>query len=60
MTVIQMKGEQLRKAIKYVSEMRKVNPDTNLVTLIDDAAFRYDLSPKDSDFLARFVKDEAA
>jgi hypothetical protein len=57
MATVQPQGEKLRKAVKYVSDMRQQNPGINLVKLIDDAALRYDLSPKDSEFLARFVKE---
>lgn len=57
--MIQPKGEKLRKAVKYISEMRKDDPDIKLGKLIDDASFRYDLSPKDTEFLTRFVKQES-
>jgi hypothetical protein len=58
MSTIQPKGEQLKKAIKWISEKRKETPDINLVKLVDDAGFQFDLSPKDSQFLLRFVKND--
>jgi hypothetical protein len=58
MSTIQPKGEQLKKAIKWISEKRKEAPDINLVKLVDDAGFQFDLSPKDSQFLLRFVKND--
>ncbi|MBU1196796.1 MAG: hypothetical protein KKE62_14700 [Proteobacteria bacterium] len=58
MTTIAPDGGKLQKAIQWVSEKRKENPDINLVKLADDASFRFDLSPKDSQFLLRFVKDD--
>jgi len=58
MSTLQGKGEQLKKAVKWISEKRKENPDTNLAKLVDDASFQFDLSPKDSQFLLRFVKDD--
>ncbi len=57
MASIQPQGEKLRNAVKYVSEKRKENPDIDLVKLVDDTALKYDLSPKDSEFLSRFVKE---
>ena len=57
MSTVQPRGEQLRKAVKYISEMRKENPEIDLVKLVDDTALRFDLSPKDSEFLSRFVKE---
>lgn len=57
MTTIQPQGEQLRKAVQWISEKRKETPDINPVKLVDEASFRFDLSPKDSEFLLRFVKN---
>lgn len=57
MTTIQPKGEQLRKAVQWISEKRKETLDINPVKLVDEASFRFDLSPKDSEFLRRFVKN---
>ncbi|MCP4020554.1 MAG: hypothetical protein GY729_01820 [Desulfobacteraceae bacterium] len=58
MSTVQPEGEQLRKAVKWISEKRKENPDENLVKLVDEASFQFDLSPKDSQFLLRFVKGD--
>lgn len=60
MSTVQPQGEKLKKAIKYVSEMRQNDPDVNLVKLVDEASLQYDLSPKDSEFLTRFVNEENA
>ena len=53
---IQPEGEDLRKAVKWVSEERKFNPDKTLQKIIEEACIKFNLSPKDGDFLARFVK----
>ncbi len=58
MSTIKPQGEKLRNAVKWISEKRKENPDTNLSHLVDQASFQFDLSPKDSEFLLRFVKDD--
>lgn len=58
MTTIQPDSGKLKKAIQWISDKRKENPDINLVKLADDASFRFDLSPKDSQFVLRFVKDD--
>ena len=52
------KGENLKKAIKFISEKRQENPDINLNKLVDDAGLQFDLSPKDCEFLLRFVRDD--
>lgn len=48
-------GEQLRKAVKWISEQRTDNPDTPLGKLISDASLKFDLPPKDEEFLFRFM-----
>ena len=58
MATIQPKSEQLKKAIQWISEKRKENPDINPAKLADDASFQFDLNPKDSQFLLRFVKND--
>jgi hypothetical protein len=51
-------GEDLRKAVKWIAEERKFNPEKNVNKLIQEAAVRFNLSPKDADFLERFVKEK--
>ncbi len=58
MATLQPQGDKLKKAVKWISEKRKQNPDINLAKLVDDAGFQFDLSPKDSEFLSRFVKND--
>jgi len=50
---IQPKGEDLRKAVRWVSEERKYNPEKKLKALIEEACLKFDLSPMDADFLLR-------
>ena len=52
---IQPKGEDLRKAVKWVLEERKYNPGKKSKTLIEEACMKFDLSPKDADFLLRYL-----
>ncbi|HKL01725.1 MAG TPA: hypothetical protein VJ943_15845 [Desulfotignum sp.] len=56
MANVHPQGEALKKAIQWVSEQRKKNPDTPVEKLADTASLQFDLSPKDSEFLLRFVK----
>jgi hypothetical protein len=50
---IHPKGEDLRKAVKWVSEERKYNKEKNLKVLIEEACLKFNLSPMDADFLFR-------
>ena len=57
---IEPQGESLRKAVKWISEERRFNPQADLKKLIENACIQFNLSPKDEDFLLRFEhKDEA-
>jgi len=53
---IQPEGEDLRKAIKWISEMRREAPDTPLARLVEAAGAKFDLPPKDQEFLYRFIR----
>ena len=55
---IQPKGEDLRKAVKWVSGERKYNPEKELKTLIEEACLKFNLSPVDADFLLRKLLDQ--
>lgn len=58
MSTIQPQGEKLKKAVKWISEKRKKEPDASPVKLVDEAGFQFDLSPKDSEFLLRLIKND--
>ena len=49
-------GDDLRKAVKWVSGELQLNPDQPLQPLVQKAIFTYDLSPKDGDFLISFFR----
>ncbi|MBW2011723.1 MAG: hypothetical protein JRG68_08730 [Deltaproteobacteria bacterium] len=57
---IQPEGEDLRKAVKWISEERKSNPGKNLNQLVEDACLKFDLKPADADFLSRFIIENQA
>jgi hypothetical protein len=55
---IQPEGEEIRKAVKWVSEQRKFEPGKDLNQIIEKACIKFDLSPKEAEFLRRFVQDQ--
>ena len=57
MTIIP-EGEQLRKAVKWISDERSDKPGTSLSVLIGDACLKFDLPPKDAEFLMRFFTEK--
>ena len=54
MTEALPKGEDLRRAVKWVSANLQEDPDQPVQPLVQDAIFKFDLSPMDADFLIGF------
>ena len=55
MTTIQPEGEQLRKAVKWVSSERQNDASISTQKLIGDAALQFNLSPMETEYLSRLV-----
>jgi hypothetical protein len=51
-------GDDVRKAVKWVSGNIQEHPDQPLHTFVQEAIFRFNLSPKDSEFLMRFYRKD--
>ena len=49
-------GEDLRKAVRWISEERKENPSEGLPKLISKACLIFDLSPADARYLEQWVQ----
>ena len=56
---IQPQGENIRNAVKWISEKQKYEIQTNAKILAQKACAKFDLSPKEAEFLERFVREEA-
>jgi len=56
---VQPEGEEIRKAVKWVSEERQFEIGKDLNKIIEEACIKFDLSPKEAEFLRRFVFDKA-
>ncbi len=52
--------DEIKNAIKWVSEHLEENPTQSVQKLVDKAIFEFDLSPADAEFLIRFFHDRAA
>ncbi len=50
-------GEDLRRAVKWVSGNLLENPGQPLGPLVQEAIFKFDLSPLDAEFLIRFFSE---
>ncbi len=51
---LQPQGEQIRKAIKWISAQRTEVPGRSLADLIEKAGAKFDLSPSEAEYLLRF------
>ncbi len=54
MATIMPDGEEIKQAIKWISAQLEQKNNEPLAMLIEDAVFKFDLSPKEADFLTRF------
>ena len=56
---VQPKKENLRKAVKWISEVKKYEkPGATNQELVEQASMKFDLSPTDAEFLYRFLRGE--
>ena len=58
MATIQPKGENLRKAVKWISEERQFGPDKQPFQLIEEACLKFNLSPVDAEYLMKYIREE--
>lgn len=49
-------GEDLRRAVKWISAHLQENPDQPVNPLVQEAIFKFDLSPRDAEFLIMFYR----
>ncbi len=59
MTSIMPEGVAVRKAIQWISQMRKDSPTASLPMLIDQACMKFNLPPKECEFLTRFFSESS-
>lgn len=59
MTTVMPQGERIQKAVKWVSEERQAEPDKSPAAIADEATLKFDLTPNEAEFLAKFVRGEA-
>ncbi len=58
MSNITQKGDAIRSAVKWISDCRQDDPSSALDQLLETAAVKFNLSPKETIFLSRFVKEK--
>ena len=53
-------GDRMKKTLSWISEMLKAHPEKNRQQIISEAEIRFDLSPKECDFIDRKIRDDAS
>ena len=59
MSNIMPEGENIRRAVQFISDERKSNCKKKTTDLISEACLKYDLSPAEAEYLNRFVVEGA-
>ena len=57
MATIMPKGDKLRQGLTWISEVLKEDENASIPLLIEKAALKFNLSPKDEEFLGSFYKE---
>ena len=57
MSEITPTGQSLRRAVRYVSDQLREDADKPLLSLVDEASRRFDLTPKESEYLIHFYRE---
>ncbi len=60
MATVIPEGENIKKAIKWISLNFEENENQSVRQLVEKAVFKFDLSPKDAEFLAGFFRNHKA
>lgn len=60
MPTIVPEGENVPKAIKWISANIEENENQPILQLVEKAVFKFDLSPKDAEFLSGFFRNRKA
>jgi hypothetical protein len=58
MTTIMPPGEDIRKAVQWLSEMQQSKTNIDPRKLVEQACIKFNLSPIDAEYLAKWVKVE--
>ena len=56
MTNVMPEGDAIRKAVKWISAELEEGPEKSLQKLVNEAVQRFDLSPKEAEFLIGFYR----
>ena len=58
MTTVQPEGDLIRKAVKWISDELQDHPDEKRNKLLEQASVKFNLSPKDFEYLQKLILSE--
>jgi hypothetical protein len=53
-------GDKMKKALCWISEMIQAHPEKTRQQIISEAEVRFDMSPKECDFVDRNLRDDGS
>ena len=56
MTTVMPEGKAISRAVKWISGELQEDPSKSIQILVNDAVLRFDLSPKEAEFLTEFYR----
>ena len=60
MSAVVPEGEDIRRAVRWITENLAIDPDQSRIKLIEQTVFRFDLSPLDAEFLINFFRKKTS
>ena len=58
MTTIMPEGDNLRKAVKWIAELRGESTDLSDKELVEKVCLKFNLSPLEADYMVRWIKEK--
>ena len=55
--ILEKKGDNLTRAINYIDARLKENPNLSIASLISESGSRFNLTPKDEEYLFNVFKN---
>lgn len=53
-------GDKMKKTLRWISEMLQTHPEKNRQQIISEAQIRFDLSPRECDFIDRKLRENSS
>jgi hypothetical protein len=57
MPTVMPKGDAIKQAIKWISDERREDQKKPILSLVEEACFKFNLSPKDEQSLLNWFRD---